>query len=111
APRRGLPPPVPARRLQPLRGRLPSMPLFSQHPLGAVEPARRGAIVALVRHPRPIVALCALALCAAPVARALAASAPPPPSTGSPALWATIDVCNPPAEPDTIGIRGSMPGT
>src|ERR1700712_5427091 len=25
-------------------------------------------------------------------------------------LWATIDVCNPDDQPDTIGIRGSMPG-
>jgi hypothetical protein len=25
-------------------------------------------------------------------------------------LWATIDVCNPPDQPDTVGIRGSMPG-
>jgi hypothetical protein len=25
-------------------------------------------------------------------------------------LWATIDVCNPPKQPDTVGIRGSMPG-
>jgi hypothetical protein len=25
-------------------------------------------------------------------------------------LWATIDVCNPAKEPDTVGIRGSMPG-
>ena len=25
-------------------------------------------------------------------------------------LWATIDVCNPPKQPNTIGIRGSMPG-
>lgn len=25
-------------------------------------------------------------------------------------LWATVDVCNSPAHPDTIGIRGSMPG-
>ncbi len=25
-------------------------------------------------------------------------------------LWATIDVCSPPSEPDTVGIRGSMPG-
>jgi hypothetical protein len=24
-------------------------------------------------------------------------------------LWATIDVCNPAKEPDTVGIRGSMP--
>ena len=28
----------------------------------------------------------------------------------SPALWATIDVCNPADQPDTVGIRGSMPG-
>jgi hypothetical protein len=25
-------------------------------------------------------------------------------------LWATIDVCNPANQPDTVGIRGSMPG-
>jgi hypothetical protein len=25
-------------------------------------------------------------------------------------LWATIDVCNPSDAPDTVGIRGSMPG-
>ena len=25
-------------------------------------------------------------------------------------LWATVDVCNAPHHPDTIGIRGSMPG-
>jgi hypothetical protein len=25
-------------------------------------------------------------------------------------LWATIDVCSPSDQPDTLGIRGSMPG-
>jgi len=25
-------------------------------------------------------------------------------------LWATVDLCNTPHHPDTIGIRGSMPG-
>lgn len=25
-------------------------------------------------------------------------------------LWATVDVCNPPDQKDTIGVRGSMPG-
>jgi hypothetical protein len=25
-------------------------------------------------------------------------------------LWATIDVCNPTDQPDTVGVRGSMPG-
>jgi hypothetical protein len=50
---------------------------------------------------------------------ALAASAPA--KTGAPStierallhsheLWATIDVCNPADQPDTVGIRGSMPG-
>jgi hypothetical protein len=28
----------------------------------------------------------------------------------SPALWATVDVCSPSDQPNTIGIRGSMPG-
>ena len=25
-------------------------------------------------------------------------------------LWATVDVCNPADKPDTVGVRGSMPG-
>jgi hypothetical protein len=28
----------------------------------------------------------------------------------SPELWATVDICNSPHHPDTIGVRGSMPG-
>ena len=28
----------------------------------------------------------------------------------SPQLWATVDVCNPTDQPNTVGIRGSMPG-
>ena len=44
-------------------------------------------------------------------ARARAKSAAAPRSLRlSPALWATIDVCNPADQPDTVGIRGSMPG-
>jgi len=44
-------------------------------------------------------------------ARARAKSADAPRSLRlSPALWATIDVCNPADQPDTVGIRGSMPG-
>jgi len=31
------------------------------------------------------------------------------PLVQSPELWATVDVCNAPRHPDTIGIRGSMP--
>jgi hypothetical protein len=29
----------------------------------------------------------------------------------SPLLWATVNVCDTPANPDTIGVRGSMPGS
>jgi hypothetical protein len=32
-----------------------------------------------------------------------------PPAVAS-ELWATVDACNTPKHPDTIGIRGSMPG-
>jgi hypothetical protein len=47
----------------------------------------------------------------ASLALALAAA----PSTAQPLahsreLWATVDVCNPKNQPNTIGIRGSMPG-
>jgi hypothetical protein len=28
----------------------------------------------------------------------------------SPQLWATIDICNPSDQPNTVGVRGSMPG-
>src|SRR5256885_2576008 len=29
----------------------------------------------------------------------------------SPLLWATVNVCDTPQNPDTIGIRGSIPGS
>ena len=45
------------------------------------------------------------------ISQASALAAAPRPNTASPLLWATIDVCNSAAHPDTIGIRGSMPGT
>ena len=45
------------------------------------------------------------------ISQASALAAPPRPNTASPLLWATIDVCNSGAHPDTLGIRGSMPGT
>lgn len=41
-------------------------------------------------------------------ARAHPAAAPSP--LQSPELWATVNLCNSPRHPDTIGIRGSMPG-
>jgi hypothetical protein len=49
-------------------------------------------------------------LAAAPLS-ALASSKPPAPKFASSVLWATVDVCNTAANPNTIGIRGSMPGT
>lgn len=62
--------------------------------------------------PAAIALLCAVAIPASALAR--------PGKTGehhkvsdnpasSAELWATVDICNAPDEPDTIGIRGSMP--
>ena len=56
------------------------------------------------------VALAALP-CALLGTQAIALGAAPLPVPSSPLLWATVDVCNTPAHPNTIGIRGSMPGT
>ena len=49
------------------------------------------------------------------VASGASAATTAPPAHGhsilaSRLLWATIDVCNPPDQKDTIGVRGSMPG-
>jgi hypothetical protein len=68
--------------------------------------------------PKRLLAAAVLVAALAP-ARALALSAPS--TSGKPTLlerellhshelWATIDVCNTSKQPDTIGIRGSMPG-
>jgi hypothetical protein len=57
------------------------------------------------------VAICALAAPSLALGSALAATPAPVPAAHSPLLWATIDICNTKAHPDTIGIRGSMPGT
>jgi len=66
-------------------------------------------IVACVRtRNRAAVLALAAALIAAP---ATVSAATPLPKPSSPLLWATIDVCATAAHPDTIGIRGSMPGT
>jgi len=63
-----------------------------------------------------VAALVILALCVAPGG---ASAAPTSPQAGSPTvhqllrsreLWATIDICNAPDQPNTVGIRGSMPG-
>lgn len=59
-------------------------------------------------------ATCLLAVCLlAADAMAVAGRSPATPThalTTSRQLWATVDVCNPPDKPFTIGIRGSMPG-
>lgn len=69
----------------------------------------RGALLAC--------ALCAACLPAAVLAAGVRASTKPESGTGrartllqSRELWATVDVCNPKDQPNTIGIRGSMPG-
>ena len=48
-----------------------------------------------------------LACCAAPAAMAQVNK----PVDPNPLLWATVNVCDTTAHPDTIGIRASMPGT
>lgn len=48
-----------------------------------------------------------LALAAATPASAASA----PPIADSPLLWATVNICDTQGHPDTVGIRGSMPGS
>jgi hypothetical protein len=68
-----------------------------------------------------IQALAAVLLAVATLPFAAAAATSPAPHPGSEAalmksllrsreLWATIDVCSPADQPDTVGVRGSMPG-
>jgi hypothetical protein len=59
---------------------------------------------------RAVIAVFAAALAVAPLT-AGAAKKPGVPKLDSNKLWATVDICNTAAHPDTIGIRGSMPGT
>jgi hypothetical protein len=68
-----------------------------------------GAIVPAVRTVNRAALLAAA--CALAVSQAVALAAVALPKRSSPKLWATIDVCDTPAHPNTIGIRGSMPGT
>jgi hypothetical protein len=60
-----------------------------------------------------LLALLALVVAASPPAIASAGSTSAPSRSAllkSPQLWATIDVCSPTDQPDTVGVRGSMPG-
>jgi hypothetical protein len=70
-----------------------------------------------MRHSKPIVSLvlAGTALLAHPPAHlSLATAAAARPAAHSPLssrqLWATVDVCGPRDQPNTIGIRGSIPG-
>jgi hypothetical protein len=67
------------------------------------------------RSRRPLIALaCLVALLAATTLPWPASAASGAPSMHrllvSKELWATIDVCSPTDQPNTVGIRGSMPG-
>jgi hypothetical protein len=75
-----------------------------------ITPARRYAAPMLRPHGMIAAALAALAAAAGP---ALAQSGPrkPPTVEASPLLWATVNVCDTDEHPDTIGVRGSMPGS
>ena len=71
--------------------------------------------VACGRGVRPAAAAAGCALALAPAGAALAASAKSltPQARAlltSKELWATIDVCSPADQPNTLGVRGSMPG-
>jgi hypothetical protein len=73
---------------------------------------RRGAVLLVLLGP---FALLALATPASSSARAHKRSHAKPADGArallrSPELWATIDVCNTAKQPDTVGVRGSMPG-
>jgi hypothetical protein len=58
-----------------------------------------------------LVAIAAASAAAVPVLAPAAAPAAARHSLlSSRRLWATIDVCNPSDQPDTVGVRGSMPG-
>jgi hypothetical protein len=79
--------------------------------------ASRGAIVRRMRAPTralPFIALASAIVLVALPAPASGASASKRAGNrvlrASHALWTTIDVCNPKDQPNTVGIRGSMPG-
>ena len=50
------------------------------------------------------------ALAAAMLALAPSTASAAPPIERSPDLWATVNICDSPAHPNKVGIRGSMPG-
>ncbi len=103
-------------------------PRGASWPAAGISPAPgalAGAIVIHMLFSKPISAFptaaaalaAALALGASATAQARSASAKKGTPTASERallhsheLWATIDVCDPADQPDTVGVRGSMPG-
>jgi hypothetical protein len=68
------------------------------------------AVLAALRSVAATALLVAALLAAIPPSSAPAAARQPfRPLAQSPELWATVDVCNAPHHPNTVGIRGSMP--
>src|SRR3989442_4534971 len=57
------------------------------------------------------VALLTPLIAALPAAAEAVVKRKPPSLYRSPLLWATVNVCDTKDSPDTIGIRGSMPGS
>jgi hypothetical protein len=68
-------------------------------------------MIARMRH-RPVAASAMLSLLLVVPAAGAARATPPPVHRllTSKNLWATVDVCNPPDQPNFVGVRGSMPG-
>jgi hypothetical protein len=77
--------------------------------------------VQTMSHRKHLPALAVVLAAAAAAPFAAAAATPPAPRPSSEAtlmrsllrsreLWATIDVCSPADQPNTVGVRGSMPG-
>jgi hypothetical protein len=92
-------------------------PTPTPRPRGRSSVRRYAARVLAPRHALVVAAAVAAALPAAAGARTDDGKAPTTDKHGkaptvdkSPLLWATINVCDTKAHPDTIGIRASMPG-
>ena len=62
-------------------------------------------------HAVRVLLLLALAAPATAVPASAAKAPKPAGLRDSPLLWATVNVCDTPGHPDTVGIRGSMPGS
>lgn len=82
--------------------------VFGPHPktkLGAARPRGAATLLAIIAA---VAALAPSALAASSVKPRLTAAQHQLLRSGE--LWATIDVCNPADQPNTLGVRGSMPG-